>query len=360
MDYFAKAIDLLQKLIAIPSFSNEEDKVADLWMDWLRDNNVSEVKRFHNNVYAISTYFDSEKPVLLLNSHMDTVRPVSSYTRNPFEPSIQDGRLFGLGSNDAGASGVTLAQTFLKFKDKKHLPFNILFAITAGEESMGEWGMRSFLPYLKEIKLYPNMAIVGEPTGCEAAMAEKGLVVCDATVDGKAGHAARDIGVNAIYRACEDIERIRNFKWPKTSDILGPIKISVTMIDAGTQHNIIPDKCLYVVDLRTTDAFTNEETVKLLQSASQWSIFTPRSTRIRASVLDPTHPLCETAKSIGIKRFISPTTSDMALMYDIPSIKLGPGKSERSHTANEYIELTELQQGLKVYEDFLIQLSRYI
>ena len=358
--YFNESLNLLKKLIAIPSFSKEEGKVADLWKEWLEDHGVKEVKRFHNNVYALSENFDHSKPILLLNSHLDTVRPVGTYTRDPFSADIENGKLYGLGSNDAGGAGVSLASVFLQHYGRKDLPFNLLFAITAEEECTGELGMRAFLPHLKESGIYPDMAIVGEPTECKAAIAERGLVVCDAEVKGVAGHAARNIGINAIYRACDDIKKLQNFHWEKESEILGPIKVSVTMINAGTQHNIIPDRCHYVVDLRTTDAYSNEETVNILQKSVEWSLLTPRSTRIRASVLDETSPLFKAAKNIGMETFVSPTTSDMSIMYDISSIKIGPGKSERSHTADEFILIEELEEGLDVYNRFLNLLTSTI
>lgn len=349
----AEAVELLKKLISQPSFSNEEEAVAEIWFDWLKEKGVKNVKRFHNNVYALSESYDSSKPILLLNSHMDTVKPVASWSRDPFSPTLSEGKLYGLGSNDAGGAGVALASVFLKLKNKKDLPFNFLLAITASEERMGEYGMRAFLPHLKEEGIYPDMAIVGEPTECHAAVAERGLVVCDAEVKGVAGHAARNEGVNAIYLACEDIQRLRDLKWGKESEILGPIKISVTMINAGTQHNVVPDKCTYVVDIRTTDAFSNEETVKIIQDIIPETKITPRSTRIHPSVLPENHPLSLATSKIGLKKFVSPTTSDMALMYDIPSIKIGPGKSQRSHSADEYILIDEIKKGMETYFSFI-------
>lgn len=348
-----EAVSLLQRLIVTPSFSDEEGDVAEIWETWLKGKGVEDVRRHHNNIYALSSCWDDSRPVLLLNSHMDTVRPVASYSRNPFDAEIIDGRLYGLGSNDAGASGVDLALTFLKIKDRQDLPFNILLAISASEEKMGENGMRTLLPHLKEEGLYPDMAIVGEPTSCRAAIAERGLVVCDAEVKGVSGHAARDTGINAIYRACEDIEILKNISWEKESPVLGPIKVSVTMIDGGTQHNVVPDRCHFVADIRTTDAYSNEETVELLNKKVRWSTLKARSTRIRASVLDSGQPLALATKKAGIETFISPTTSDMALMYDIPSIKIGPGESERSHTADEFIMIDEIEMGLETYKSFI-------
>lgn len=347
-----EAVCLLKNLISVPSFSNEEELAAEIWENWLKGKGVR-TGRFHNNVYSVSDFFDPFKPVFMLNSHLDTVRPAPSWTRDPFSAVIVDGKLYGLGSNDAGASGVALASVFLELKDRSDIPFNLLLAISASEEKMGEYGMRALLPHLKDEGFYPDYAIVGEPTGCRAAIAERGLVVCDAIVKGKSGHAARDEGINAIYRACEDIETIRNIKWPKTSETLGPIKATVTMIEAGTQHNVVPDLCKYVVDLRTTDAFSNEETVALLQDVTKWSEFTPRSTRIRASSLSHHDPLYITAEKIGLETYVSPTTSDMSAMNDFSSIKIGPGESERSHTADEFVKLEEIEQGIETYRNFL-------
>lgn len=356
--YFPEAIELLKTLISTPSFSNEEERVSEIWEGWLRQQGAANVKRFHNNVYALTERYDPGKPLLMLNSHMDTVKPVSSWSMDPFSPLEEDGRIYGLGSNDAGGAGVALANTFLLLKEREDLPVNLLLAITASEERMGELGMRAFLPHLREKGLYPDMAIVGEPTECRAAIAERGLVVCDATVKGIAGHAARNTGENAIYRAIEDIERLRNFIFPKESETLGPVKVSVTMINAGTQHNVIPDLCSYVADIRTTDAYTNEETVELLQAATKWSALHPRSTRIQASVLPASHPLFIAAEKCRMETFVSPTTSDMALMHDIPSLKTGPGKSERSHSADEYIEIQRIREAVEIYMNLISNLFK--
>lgn len=351
MNQLPEAVELLGQLIATPSFSNEEGKAADIWEEWLY-NRGANPRRFHNNVFALSENFNADKPILLLNSHIDTVKPVSTYTRNPFSPDIEHNRLYGLGSNDAGASGVTLALTFLKMKNLS-LPFNLILALTAAEEKMGELGMRAFLPYLRDLGIYPSMAIVGEPTEMQPAIAERGLVVIDATVPGKAGHAARNEGENAIYRAIEDINLLRNFKESFASPTLGPIKISITMIDAGVQHNVVPDICKYVVDVRTTDAMSNQETVGLLQKTVKWSALVPRSLHISSSVISENHPLVKSVKELELKPFHSPTTSDMAIMTDIPSLKIGPGNSNRSHMADEYIELSELQQALNLYPQII-------
>lgn len=225
----SSCVDLLKKLIATPSLSRHEAATADIWEQWLLEKGATP-KRFHNNVYAVATTFDKSKPILMLNSHHDTVHPVASYTRDPYSPDIEGDRLYGLGSNDAGASGVTLAATFLGLKDCRDLPVNLIFAITAAEEVMGEFGMRAFLPHLEEIGMKPDMVIVGEPTGMQPAIAERGLVVLDCVASGIAGHAARNEGVNAIYRAIEDINALRNFRFPKVSDILGDIKVNIEVV----------------------------------------------------------------------------------------------------------------------------------
>lgn len=352
-----RSLKLLKELIATPSPSNEEQLTAEIWENALKESGVENVRRFHNNIWAINTHFKKGLPILMLNSHHDTVKPSASYSRDPYKPDIENGRLYGLGSNDAGASGVVLAETFIAFKDKTDLPFNIILAITASEEKMGEFGMRAFLPYLKENGFQPDMAIVGEPTGMKAAIGERGLVVLDGITKGKSGHAARNEGINALYRAIEDIESLKNFNPGIESEILGPISINVTMINSGTQHNVVPDVCTYVVDIRTTDVLTNEETVELLQKKVKWSSLTPRSTRIRASAISETHPLVEAVTHLGIQSFISPTTSDMALMYEIPSLKIGPGKSERSHSADEYVCISEIEEALKLYPRILQSLA---
>ncbi len=349
---YKAAVTLLRRLIATPSPSREEAATADIWEEWLGERSKGKVERLHNNVFVVAPGFDSSRPTLMLNSHHDTVRPASSYICDPYSPDIEadeeGNRLYGLGSNDAGASGVTLAATYLDLENKA-LPFNLIFAITAAEEVMGELGMRAFLPHLAERGLTPDMVLVGEPTGMQPAIAERGLLVLDCIAVGKSGHAARNEGINAIYRAMEDIERLRNFSPERESKVLGPIKVSVTMINAGTQHNVVPDKCTFVADVRTTDAYSNEETVKLLRDTVKHSLITPRSTRVHASVISEDHPLVKAAVALGKTPFVSPTTSDMALMHGIPSLKMGPGESSRSHTANEFVRLTEINDALYFY-----------
>lgn len=348
-----EAVELLSRLIATPSPSRQEEATGGIWHDWLRAKGVDETERLHNNVFAVAPGYDPSRPTLLLNSHHDTVKPVPGWTRDPYTPEVTDGRLYGLGSNDAGASGVALAMTYLELRKESDLPVNLILAITAAEEVMGEHGMRAFLPYLAERNLTPDLAIVGEPTAMQAAIAERGLVVIDAETPGQAGHAARNEGINAIYRALEDIEALRSFAPERVSPTLGPLKITVTGISAGTQHNIVPDICRYMLDVRTTDAYTNEQTVAMLRAAVRWSRLTPRSTRIQASAIDPGHPLVRSAVALGCPTFVSPTTSDMALMSGIDSLKIGPGQSARSHTADEYVEIGELDQALHLYPDII-------
>lgn len=342
-------IELLRQMIAIPSRSREEDGTAALLYGFL-DDAGARPERFRNNVMAITPDFDPSRPTLLLNSHHDTVRPAASYTRDPYSPVIEDGdRLFGLGSNDAGGSVVALLATFLAIRGTA-TGINLILAITAEEEVGGENGMRAFLPWLHEKGISPDMAIVGEPTGMLPAVAERGLVVLDCLTTGVTGHAARGEGINAIYRAMADIERIRNFAPPSVSGVLGPIGINVTQIEAGWQHNAIPDKCKWVTDIRTTDAYTNEQTVEMVRALmSPHTTVTPRSTRVRASVIPATHPLVRSASSICGDPFVSPTTSDMSLMYDIPSLKIGPGQSSRSHSADEYILISEIEDAVEKY-----------
>ena len=352
------AIELLQRLIATPSLSGNEEATANILAAELAERGV-EVRRHHNNVWAVSRGFDAKKPTLMLNSHQDTVKPSAAYTRNPFEPTIEEGKLYGLGSNDAGASLVALLTTFCNNYDTSALPYNLLLALTAEEENMGERGMRSFLPHLREEGIKVDMVLVGEPTSMEAATAERGLVVLDCIAHGKSGHAARNEGENAIYKAMCDIERLRNFRFEQCSEQLGEIKISVTQIAAGTQHNIVPDECRYVVDVRTTDAYTNEEVVALLQGAIEGEA-KPRSTRVRASAIALDHPLVRAAKAIGRNTFLSPTTSDRAIMQGLAALKMGVGESSRSHTADEYVLVSEIEEGIAIYQQLLDKLKHTI
>ena len=345
-----EAVELLQKLIATPSTSRDEARTGDLLFAFLAEHGAVP-ERLHNNVWARAEGFDPGRPTLLLNSHHDTVRPAASYTRDPYAPTIEEGRLYGLGSNDAGASVVTLAETFLTFR-RRRLPFNLIVALSAEEECMGEHGMRALLPALGRI----DMALVGEPTGMQAATGERGLVVLDCTAHGRSGHAARGEGINALYIALDDIARLRGFRFERESRLLGPIGIAVTQIEAGTQHNVVPDTCRFVVDVRTTDAYTNEETVEILRAAIR-SEAVPRSTRIRAAAVGDDHPLVSAARAVGRQTFVSPTTSDRTLM-PFPSLKMGPGESSRSHSADEFILVDEIDQALGIYENYIEQLAK--
>lgn len=344
-----RAIELLKQLIATPSHTRDEGTTADLLAAFLEREGV-EVERIHNNLIAHSEGFDPTRDTLLLNSHHDTVRPAASYTRDPYAPTIEGERLYGLGANDAGASLVCLIETFLALRTAP-LPFNLMLLISAEEECGGEHGIRACYDHLQDVE----MAIVGEPTSMQAAVAERGLVVLDCVAKGKSGHAARGEGVNALYIALDDIARLRDFRFERESDVLGPIHLTTTMIECGTQHNVVPDECRFVVDIRTTDAYTNEETVEVLRKALQ-SELTPRSTRIRASVISEEHPLVRAALKAGASTFVSPTTSDRTLM-PFPALKIGPGDSSRSHTADEFVLLGEIEQGIQTYHTIIENLA---
>ena len=346
----AEAVELLQQLIATPSTSRDEARTGDLLFAFLAEHGAAP-ERLYNNIWARAEGFDPRRPTLLLNSHHDTVRPAASYTRDPYAPTIEEGRLYGLGSNDAGASVVTLAETFLTFR-RRQLPFNLVVALSAEEECMGEHGMRALVPALGHI----DMALVGEPTGMQAATGERGLVVLDCTAHGRSGHAARGEGINALYIALDDIARLREFRFERESRLLGPIGIAVTQIEAGTQHNVVPDTCRFVVDVRTTDAYTNEETVEILRAAIR-SEAVPRSTRIRAAAVGDDHPLVSAARAVGRQTFVSPTTSDRTLM-PFPSLKMGPGESSRSHSADEFVLVDEIDRALGIYENYIEQLAK--
>ncbi len=355
MNNLRPEIALLRSLIATPSVSRSEDATAALIFDFLAEAGA-EPRRIHNNVWALSEGYSPERPTLLLNSHHDTVRPAASYTRDPHSPDIEEGRLYGLGSNDAGASVAALIAVFLQLR-REHLPFNLLLAITAEEEVGGENGMRAFLPAIEAEGITISCAIVGEPTGMQPAVAERGLVVLDCLTPGVTGHAARGEGINAIYRAMEDIELLRTFEFPCISPVLGPVSVNVTQISAGWQHNAIPDECKWVTDIRTTDAQSNEEVVELLRERVRWSTLTPRSTRVRASVIPDSHPLVQACFKLGLVPFVSPTTSDMSLMHSFPSLKIGPGQSSRSHRADEFMLLSEIEEAIPLYHQIITNIS---
>jgi acetylornithine deacetylase/succinyl-diaminopimelate desuccinylase-like protein len=344
-----EAVDLLKQLICTPSFSKEEDKTASIIESFLKTRGI-EAHRHLNNVWATNFYFDSEKPTILLNSHHDTVKPNPGYTRNPFEPVIEDGKLFGLGSNDAGGPLVSLIATFLNFYEATHLKYNLVLAATAEEEISGVNGVESIWSQLPKI----DCAIVGEPTLTEVAIAEKGLLVLDCVSHGKAGHAAREEGVNAIYEALKDIDWFRTYQFPKVSPALGKIKMSVTVIQAGQAHNQVPPECKFTVDVRVTDAYTLEEVLEIIKTRVQCTV-TPRSLRLKPSGINERHPLVEAAKNTNRKLYGSPTTSDQALI-PVSSIKMGPGDSARSHSADEFIYLNEIQNGIDTYTDLLTKI----
>ncbi len=335
------AISLLQRLIATPSISREEGATAQIIFDFLQEQGV-EPKRHLNNVFSFCESYDEKKPTLLLCSHHDTVRPAAGYTRDPYTPSVEDGKLYGLGSNDAGASVVSLIATYCNFY-KKQLPYNLVLAIVAEEEVQGPNGIESIKPLLGKI----DCAIVGEPTQMQAAVGERGLMVLDCTAHGKQGHAARSEGDNALYHAVDAIEWFRTFKFPKKSARMGEEKMTVTMINCGTQHNVIPAECKFVVDVRPTDAYENQEIVDIIRASVKCDV-QPRSTRIRASGIADEHPLVVAAKQLGRETYVSPTTSDIALLK-LPSLKMGPGDSARSHSADEYICVSEIEEAVEIY-----------
>ncbi len=353
-----QCVELLCRLVATPSVSGSEEGTAEAIYTFL-EKQGADVRRLYNNVWAVAKGFDAQKPTLLLNSHHDTVKPAGGYTFDPYLGAVVDGKILGLGSNDAGGSLVSLIALFSRFSDTATLPFNIILAITAEEETMGEKGMRAMLAHFDNQGIKIDMAIVGEPTAMQAAIGERGLVVLDGVATGKSGHAARNEGDNALYKAVEDIALLRDYHFEKVSDVLGDIKVSITQISAGTQHNIVPDNCRFVVDVRTTDAYTNEQTAQLLQGAVKHSTLTPRSTRVRASAIPTTHPLVRAAMAAGAECFISPTTSDRALMQGIAALKIGVGESSRSHTADEFVKISEIESGISVYQSLLEQLAKY-
>ncbi len=336
------AIDLLQQLISIPSFSKEEDKTAGLLMGFFNYHGMK-AERKGNNVWAVNRFFDKAKPTILLNSHHDTVKPNPGYTRDPFSGTIENGKLFGLGSNDAGGPLVSLIATFFYFYDRPNLPYNLVMAATAEEEISGTGGVEMIWSDLPPI----DFAIVGEPTLTQIARAEKGLLVLDCESEGKAGHAAREECVNAIYAALEDIQWFRNFEFPKISETLGKVKMSVTVIHAGQTHNQVPPECKFTVDIRATDCYTLEEILETVRQNVRCQV-TPRSLRLRPSGITNDHPLMKVAEKLKIKTYGSPTTSDQALI-PVPSIKMGPGDSARSHSADEFIFVKEIEQGIESY-----------
>lgn len=341
-----KFIDLLKKLITTPSFSKEEEKAAEIMREFLQGENIPfKVKK--NNTWAFSRHFTKGKPVILLNSHIDTVRPAKGYVLDPFLPVENDDKLYGLGSNDAGGPLVALLAVFLHFYEREDLPYNLIFAATAEEEISGRQGLEIVLPEITPIAF----AIVGEPTRMELAIAEKGLLVLDCYAHGKSGHAARNEGENAIYKALDDIQKLRSFKFEKEGGILGAVKVTVTQIEAGTQHNVIPDICHFVVDVRTNEFYSNKEAAGIISEMIQSEV-KPRSFRLNSSGISVDHPFARKAAEMGIRIYGSPTTSDQAII-SFPSVKMGPGDSARSHSADEYIYKSEIIEGVQRFIDLL-------
>ncbi|WP_256010748.1 M20 family metallo-hydrolase [Desertivirga xinjiangensis] len=340
------SIELLKTLIATPSFSREEDRTADAIEVFFKDHKLK-ANRHQNNIWSFNRYYDASKPTILLNSHHDTVKPNPGYSRDPFEAKVVDGKLYGLGSNDAGGCLVSLIAVFRHFYDKAALKYNLCIAATAEEEVSGKNGIESLVPQLGPL----DFAIVGEPTLMNLAIAERGLIVLDCVAHGKAGHAAREEGDNAIYKALKDIEWFRTYEFPNKSELFGLTKMSVTVINAGSQHNVVPAKCDFTVDVRVTDAYRNEEVVDIIKQHVACDV-TPRSTRLKPSSISKDHPFVQAGLALGRTTYGSPTTSDQALL-DITSVKLGPGDSARSHMADEFIYLDEINEGIELYIQML-------
>lgn len=341
------ALRLLKRLIKTPSFSTEEEGTAQVISEWFEEQKIS-YHRVGNNLWAKNKFFEESKPTLLLNSHHDTVRPNSAYTRNPFQAEIEDGKLYGLGSNDAGGCLVSLLTCFAHFYNEKGLTYNLVMVASAEEENSGINGLNSVLPILPKI----DVAIVGEPTLMNMAIAEKGLVVFDAKVIGTPGHAAHPNADNAIYKSIEVLNWFKNYRFKKISESLGEVKMTVTQINAGKQHNAIPAEVNLVVDVRVNDAYSNEEIAEILLYESPCDVIKPRSLRLNSSSIPITHPLVQAGVEMGMKTYGSPTLSDQAAL-SCPSLKLGPGDSTRSHTADEFIYVREIEEGIEKYIELL-------
>mgnify|MGYP001340534495 FL=1 len=344
-EYVRDAIGLLSQLIATPSTSRNEKDAADIMENALRNYGFTP-HREANNVWVINPHFDEQKPTLLLNAHIDTVKPVDSWRRDPFAPTIEGDTLYGLGSNDCGGGLCSLLQTFRMLTEKTQ-NYNLIYLASAEEEVSGKDGISRALPLLPKI----DLAIVGEPTGMQPAVAEKGLMVLDVIAHGKSGHAARNEGVNAIYEALDDMRWIRDYKFEKVSPFLGPTKMTLTVVNAGTQHNVIPDKCTMLVDIRTNEFYDNEEVYHFICQHLKSEV-KAHSFRLKSSRIDPEHPLIKKCVAMGMKPFGSPTLSDQALM-PFSSFKLGPGESSRSHSADEFIRISEIADAIAKYKELL-------
>ena len=340
------AVKLLCRLIEIPRLSREEKEAADMLETYMADDCGMDVKRDGNNLWCIAGGYDTKRPTLMLNAHIDTVKPTNAWKHNPFHATIEDDLIYGLGSNDDGASLVSMLQVFRELKDTG-LPYNLVLAISAEEEVSGKNGMERLLTLMPKI----DVALVGEPTGMHPAIAEKGLMVLDLTAHGVAGHAARNEGDNAIYHAMDDIAWFRNFHFPKVSSMLGPVKTTVTIVNAGTQHNVIPSECTFTVDVRSNELYSNEEIYYIIRQNVNSDV-KARSFRLSSSRIDISHPLVQRTIQLGRQPFGSPTLSDQALMR-FPSMKMGPGESSRSHTADEFIKISEIREAISIYLSML-------
>lgn len=337
-----QAVNLLKTMIATQSFSGAEQDTANLIKDWFASNSIK-YESDNNNVWSKNKYFDTAKKTILLNSHHDTVKPNKNYTKNPFQPEISDGKLYGLGSNDAGGCLVSLLATFTYFYDKTNLNYNFVMVASAEEESSGQNGLNSMLKIIPEI----DFALIGEPTLMQLAVAEKGLLVLDCVAKGTSGHAAHGIADNSIYNAIEDINWFQKFEFPKISETLGKVKMTVTQIEAGNQHNVIPATCNYVVDVRVTDAYSNQEVLDIVKANIKSGV-TARSLRLNSSAIPISHPIVQAGIKLGRETYGSPTLSDQSVL-SCQSLKLGPGDSLRSHTADEFIYIQEIEEGIELY-----------
>ncbi|MGB2086186.1 MAG: M20 family metallo-hydrolase [Flavobacteriaceae bacterium] len=340
------AITLLKDLIALPSFSSEEDQTAQRIEQWFGEHNIPH-QRQNNNIYALNAAFDASKPTLLLNSHHDTVRPNAAYTNDPFHAHVIDGKLYGLGSNDAGGALVSLIALFTHYYHHQDLAYNLVIAATAEEESSGDKGLNSLLPHLPKI----DVAIVGEPTLMELAIAEKGLVVFDGVISGTASHAAHPNPENPILKLPQVIHWLEDFSFDKVSNQLGPVKLTITQVNAGKQHNVVPSEVELVIDVRVNDCYSNQEIVNILQKDAPLAL-TPRSIDLNSSAIPKEHSLVQAGMALGKQTYGSPTLSDQAKL-SCPSLKLGPGDSTRSHTADEFIYLSEIEEAIPFYIQLL-------
>ncbi|WP_298880348.1 M20 family metallo-hydrolase [uncultured Polaribacter sp.] len=341
------AISLLKNLIETQSFSTEEDKTALLIEAWFKENNIP-FKRTKNNIWATNKHFDESKPTMLLNSHHDTVHPNTAYTRNPFKATVEDGKLYGLGSNDAGGCLVSLIATFTNFYAQENLKYNLVIVASAEEENSGPDGLNSMLSIIPHI----DVAIVGEPTLMNLAVAEKGLVVFDADVEGTPSHAAHPNDNNSIYNTIEVLQWFKDFQFEKKTEALGEVKMTVTQINAGKQHNVVPAHTNLVIDVRVNDAYSNQEIADILQEKSPCTTITPRSLRLNSSSISIDHALVKAGIAMGRETYGSPTLSDQSVL-SCQSLKLGPGDSTRSHSADEFIYLAEIEEGIKIYIELL-------